>query len=297
MRFATWSLIVALIAGHLLISVFVPQMFNRIGPDSEWLLAIMLGLCVGQVNLIAVWAAMAPGRVLLRLPWSILLATLMWYALVIGNRLSQGHSWDSGFPTEEALQLGLVILAGVMVAQIPLWAASRLMRWRLMPPVTASEKSDAGVDERQINLKHLLAGMLVVSIILALGRIVLPPGPIRVASLDKELTILLPAVGIVNLIVVMPCIWGAFAAVRYFIPLAFAWLAYAVIVTLMETAVLIGLLGAPGSGDIWLLMSLFNIAQCVAVIATLICLRGIGFRLMRKDTLPKPTCETLGDVR
>ena len=295
MPYARWSLIATLILGHLIVDLFVPQLLYH-GPGEEWLFVALLGLCIGQVNLIAVWAALAPGRVLLRLPWSILLATLMWYALIIGNRLRTDTPFWGGpdFPTEVALQLGLVILAGVTVAQIPLWAASRLLRWRLIPPDRGSCEI---VDERQINLKHLLVGMFIVSIVLALGRFVLPPGPIRVAELDRELTVLLPVVTVVNLIVVLPCIWGAFASALYIAPLAIVWLIFAVVVSVVEVAVLIALLGSGPPDDIWMAMSVFNISQCVAVLVTLLCLRGMGFRLVRLDTLPKPNCEILSDLR
>lgn len=289
MNKTAWILIGILILGHLLVDFFLPSlMFPRAG--GQWLFAALLGVCVAQVNLIAVWAALAPGRVLLRLPWSIFLGVLMWYALVLGNRVRPAWTeYWGGISLDEALQLGLIILAGVIVVQIPLWIASRLSRWRLLPP---GKSGDDAIDERQFNIRHLIAGTLVTSLALGAGRLVLPPGELRIARLDDELWVLLPVVTVVNLIVAMPCIWGAFVRARWLLPLALGWVFYAVVATLVEVAFLIAVLGGPGSDDVWGYMTLFNICQCGCVFGTLLCLRAVGFRLVR---LPNPTGITFID--
>ena len=297
----TWLLIALLIAGHLVVDLMVPHMF-MFGPDAEWLLAGVMGLCVGQITLIGVWAAMAPGRVILRLPWSMLLATLMWYALVIGNR-TRGlfdSPWAYGtFRAEDALLLGLILLAGVVVVQIPLWIASRLLRWRLIPP-TLGERRE--IDEHQFNIKHLIAGMLIVSIALGLGRVILPQGKWQITGIERELLFILPTVGIVNVLVAVPCIWGAFVRGALVIPLAFMWIFYALLVSILEVGTLIAFLRPPGGSDIWWVMTLFNLAQCLSVFATLALLRLIGFQLVRTNrSIAQPdvkgTCDSPADVR
>ena len=299
MALRTWTLIATLIAGHLVIDLIAPQLF--FGAANEWLLIAMLGLCVGQITLIGVWAAMAPGRVMLRLPWSLLLATLMWYALVLGNRMHGAFSeYDFlTFHAEDALLLGLVLLAGVSFVQIPLWIASRLLGWRLMSPRSSD---DAAVDERQFNIKHLIVGMFLVSIALGLGRIVMPAGDWKLSGLEYEFMIILPTIGVVNLIVAVPCIWGAFAHWKLLIPLAFGWVLYALIVSIVEVGVLIAFLGSPGDDSIWLIFTLFNVAQCLSVFGTLAALRLIGFQLVRTRHQPQveektPVFESPVDVR
>ena len=97
---------------------------------------------------------------------------------------------------------------------------------------------------------------------------------------------LLSTTAVVNLIVVMPCIWGAFAPWRWLAGIALLWIVYAVIISCLEIAVLMAILGPPGTeNSIWLLMPVFNVSQCLSVLGTLVLLRGIGFRLVR---LPKP---------
>jgi len=284
----TWLLITILIAGHLVVDLIAPHVM--IHPEPDWLLAGMLGLCVGQITLIGVWAAMAPGRVILRLPWGMLLAALMWYALVLGNQ-TRGlfQSPWAGFDAEDALLLGLILLAGVVVAQIPLWIASRLLGWRITPPQSTAPKA---IDERQFNIKHLIASMLIVSVALGLGRDAMPSGEWRLPGLHGELTILFATVAVVNLIVAVPCIWGAFAHWKWVMPLAILWIFYALIVSILEVGTLSALLGSPlGDSELWLfvtlLTTLFNLAECLTVFGTLAVLRLIGFRLIRIHS-PKP---------
>jgi hypothetical protein len=92
----------------------------------EWLTAVLVGVCIGQLNLIATWAALAPGNFVVRLPWAFVLGVFMWYAFVLGNR-AMGYD-----RLGEAVLLGVILLGGLMVAQIPLWIARTAFRWRLL---------------------------------------------------------------------------------------------------------------------------------------------------------------------
>jgi hypothetical protein len=283
MKWHSWLIIAGLTLGFLALDVVSAWGWSAFYGDVwEFLIAALLGLTVGQVNLNAIWAALAPGRVLLRLPWSIFLATLMWYALVLGNRTR--YWWDeffsiysSNMDMGDAIVLGLVILAGVIVLQAPLWGMSRGFGWRLTPPASAQEASD----ERQFHLKHLIAGTLLAAVLLGLGRVVLPTDDWGRPQLERELTVLLPAMLIVNLIVVVPCIWIAFVRWRFLALWSCAWLAWATLVSLLEIAILSAILGPPPD-DVWITFTLFNLAQGVCVIAALLVLRGAGFRLSRR---------------
>lgn len=273
----SWILVAALVFAHLFVAFCMPQLFFRTSPDFEWLLASGLGVCVAQVNLIAVWAALTPGRLILRLLWSTFLATLIWYALVLGNQLRSLTNSFAIYRREDALLLGLILLAGVILAQGPLWIASSLFRWRLLPP--GHEHGATGGD-RQFRISHLLTATAVVSVALGLGRLLLPEGEWETAPLDGELWVLLPIVAVVNLFVVLPCVWGAFARGRILIWLAVGWLVYAVAVSIVQVLVISLFLGGAPE-DVWLIMIVFNLAQCLCVFGTLVCLRGIGFRLQR----------------
>lgn len=76
---------------------FVYLAFDKNANDGL-LLAVGYGLVVGQffgqLSLIAVWAGVSSEGLLLRLPWAILLTTLMWFSFAIGGRLDGPYSVD-----------------------------------------------------------------------------------------------------------------------------------------------------------------------------------------------------------
>jgi hypothetical protein len=224
----------AVVCALLVANVLTPLVLD---PRHEWLQAIMVGICVGQLNLIATWAALAPGNIMVRLPWSLLLTVWMWQALVVGNRLS-----FSGFPRAEAILLGVVLLFGLFVAMAPLAIAARFFRWRLLGWEIA---------------------------------------------MDDELYLILPVVAFCNVVVTIPCIWGAFVSPRRLPLLAAGWFAYCALLTGAEIGFFVLFLGAPSSNellDIFFLFYLMNLMQCLTVFGVLVIFRGLGFRLVRANS-------------
>jgi hypothetical protein len=66
------------IGAFLLLDFFTPPIGNSLSRGSEWWgAAVLTGICIGQVGLIAAWAVLAPGNLVVRLPWSLLLAAAM----------------------------------------------------------------------------------------------------------------------------------------------------------------------------------------------------------------------------
>lgn len=268
-----WIVTAGIICAFLVANIFTPMMSEP--GDDAWVFFITLGICIGQINLIATWAALAPGNIMLRLPWSLLLAVLMWYSLVLGNRIEH-----RSFDLDEAVTLGVTLLFAVVVAQIPLWIAGRVFRWRLVS-WAADAKQSASTD-LQFQLRHVLLGMVFLSLALAPARVVLPAGDVERVHLEDELWLLLPAAAICNLLITVPCIWGAFLDVPRLVPLAFGWLAYCGVLSAMELGTLIFFLGQPGVDDAFFLTFLLNISQCATVIGTLLIFRALGFRLLRE---------------
>ena len=268
------------IAAGILICVFfvvdfiTPQVFES---HNDWLTAVAIGICIGQINLIATWAALAPGNFALRLPWSMLLGVFMWYGLVLGNRVADDH-----FSLETAVILGIILLGGVVVAQIPLWIARRVFRWRLVS--SAAQASEVAGGPVQFYLWHLLVGMFFVSVALAPARIVLPPGDLGRIPFEGELFLGLLVVMICNLVITIPCIWGAFLKSRSVIRLAFGWPFYCAVLTVVEIGVFSILFGSPGGSELFEIMGLYgllNLLQCATVFGTLLIFRAVGFQLIR----------------
>ena len=258
-----------------LVADFVTPFIGPLGPDLPGM--IMLGICIGQVNLIATWAALAPGNVVVRLPWVFLLSVLMWYSLVLGVRATG----DEYFGLEEAVLLAMFLLVGVVSAQGPLWIARRLFRWRLVSWAGAVPEPSQG--RLQFQLRHLMLGMLFVSIALAPGRVVLPAGDLTsFRGLGYEWFALLALLVVCNLLIAVPCIWGAFARVTIIIPLALGWLVYCAVVTAVEFNILVSILGPRNTPEeLRYLMYILNVSQCATVFGTLLVLRALGFRLVR----------------
>ena len=247
---------------------------------SEWVFALLVGFCIGQVNLIAVWASLAPGNIVLRASWSLLLTMAMWYGLILGVEIAHRSPINYVSMTRsDAILLIIVLLVGVAILQIPLWIAKKVFRWRLTrrPDDTAASLQE----DRQFQIQHLLVATVLVALALSPLRRMLPPGTVDSLHLDRELFVLLPAVILCNIVVVLPCIWWAFARsaarpapsrmggrlrrphnCRIRISLRGAWLTCA------------------GFWEPPLTFYLLNLSQCVAILGTLWILRAIGFRMV-----------------
>jgi len=265
------------VCAFLVIDFITPLVWET---NEEWIMAVALGICIGQINLIATWAALAPGNAALRLPWAMLLGVLMWYAIVLGCRVAIGH-----YRLEDAVFLGIILLADIIATQIPLWIARWKFRWRLISPGTSADEAVEG--PFQFYLWHLFVGMFFVSVALAPARMVLPPGDAWSFRIDHELPVLLPAVILCNLVITIPCIWGAFARREKIGAIVIGWPFYCAILTGIELAVLIAILGPPGgqTGEIYWVFYLLNLSQCITVFGALLIFRAIGFQLIRA---PKP---------
>ncbi len=189
-----------LIAGLLGVDFAAGLFFPSNGP--EILGAVLLGSCIGQINLIASWAALAQGNVVVRLPWALLLGAMMWYALILGNRMRL-----SSFSLDESILCGVFLLAGIVIAQIPLWIAGKVFRWQLISPDAPAGPTTQG--RLQFNLQQMLLGTTLFSIALAPLRTILPLDVRGRADFAGGLLGVFAVVTICNLLVTMPCIWGA----------------------------------------------------------------------------------------
>jgi hypothetical protein len=198
----------------------------------------------------------------------------MWYSLILGARATDDYFW-----LEDAVLLAMFLLVGVMSAQIPLWIAGRLFRWRLVSWAGAVRKPSEG--RLQFQLGHLMLGMLFVSLALAPGRVVLPSGDLANLRLEFEMFALLAVLVVCNLLIAVPCIWGAFARVTTIIPLAFGWLVYCAVVTAIEFSIFQSIFGPGPPEEIPYLVYVLNVSQCATVFGALLILRALGFRLLR----------------
>lgn len=266
-----WGFLTALIALFLTADYLTPSGF---GPRFDYWMAFLLGVYIAQVNLIAMWAALAPGNVLTRLPWSLLLATSMWIATVLGM-----PEHETRGTLGEARALAVVLLISVFIAQVPLWIASRAFRWRLVSWQTSRE--DAMRGKAQFQIRHVMISMVFLSIALGLSRLVVSGLKPSAFHWEDEFAALLIAMTVSNLIVTVPCIWGAFVPVRFLAPACIGWALYCAFISVTEVGILIMILGSPGDEPVFQIFTLMNLTQGAAVFGTLLILRAMGFQLLR----------------
>jgi hypothetical protein len=269
-------LIAILLVAHTGLALFLQewmQHYHFNGP------AIVIGIGIAQVNLVAFWGALAAGPVIQRLPWAALMTVVLWYAIVLGGRLD-----GDGLPRSESLLLGLILIGGVLAAMTPMWIAriwlkSRLVAWEFAPPTR----------NRHYDLWQLLIGITLLSVTLAFARVVLPPGETRL-YLDQELQLLLPVAVVVNFATALPTIWLSLKLhpIVSVLLLLVGVPLYAVAIATGE-AVTLSLLhqGGGGYSDLAEMIGIFwvlNIVQFWTIGVTLVALRYDGFRLAREDS-------------
>ena len=244
------------------------------GPRMPWGMLVTSGVVIGQINLIATWGALGPGNVVVRMPWSILLGIFTWYAMMLGFRAWRPENLGS----PDLALLGPMILGGVIVAQVPLWIASKRFRWRLINLEDRGNDLDGG--PLQFNVRHMLLVMFLVALALGPARIVLPPLALDVFQLEGTLGVILTAIVVTNLVMTVPCIWGALVKANPVSPLA--WSVYCAVVTAIEFGALCLMLGSPGSDWLETLFGFFlvNLLQCATVYFVLRRFRAVGFRLV-----------------
>lgn len=262
------------VIGFLVFDFIAPALL-AFDEDWLWLWMSLVGVYVGQVNLIATWGALGPGNVVVRLPWSILLGVLTWYSMALGFRAWRPMTLGN----QDILLLGPILLGGIVVAQIPLWIAGKSFRWRLVD--VADAKSELRRGPLQFSLRHILLGMVFVALALGPARLVLPSVEFRGFRLDDELPAILGAMVVTNLVMTVPCIWGALVRSNPVPPLA--WPVYCAVVTALEFGALCAVLGSPGRdwNEILLGFLLLNLSQCATVYFALRVFRAKGFRLVR----------------
>jgi len=271
-RVLAWVVAGALVCAFVAIDAITPSALER--PD-EWPQAILLGFCIAQVNLIALWVALAPGNIVMRISWSTLFGTAMWYALILGKRASGGITFS------DAVLLGLLLLAALVVLQVPLWIAKKIFCWRLAS--RAADPHQIALEDRQFHLQHMLLATLPLAIALVRLPQVLPPRGDDVIHFSAGAFTGLAVILLCNLVVTLPCVWWAFVSRGKAVLLAVGWLFYCAVLTIVEIMTFVALFARP-PGDVLNFIFLYyvlNVSQCAAVFGTLLIFRAIGFRLVR----------------
>ena len=272
-----------MIGGFLGVDFTVPLFFPGHGPDM--LGALLLGCCIGQVNLIAVWAALAPGNFVVRLPWSALLGTMMWYSLILGNQMQQSSFSQHRLPSppfslDDAILLGALLVVGIVIAQIPLWIAGKIYGWKMTSPDLPASRPTHG--RLQFSLQQMLLGTTLWSIALAPIRTILPLDVRSVAHFNAEMLMAFAAIALGNSLLTMPYIWGAMHFASKLTASIVGWLVYCVVLAAVEFGIFVALIGrSRNENAVVHFLFCVNASQCVTVFGAMLPLRALGFQLRR----------------
>lgn len=290
-RSALWCIAAAMTLGFLFCDFLLPSFLVAVSDNNVVVAGLLFGTCVAQINLIATASVLVVGHVLFRLAGALVPLTLIWYALILGNRILVDEAYlflSVRWGRKEVVELAGYLVVGLLASQGVMWVVGRTQRWRLIADssvadATPQERARPGVAERQFHLRHLLWGMLIVSLLLSAGRLILPQhGVWTNAAVDGTVLVLALAVIACNLCVTIPCIWIAFLARRSIAAIAIAWGIYIVIATGFQFAALCALLGQPGTPvRAFMFFLVSNFTQCVAVAVPLKLFHFLGIDLRK----------------
>jgi hypothetical protein len=204
----------------------------------------------------------------------------MWYVLAWSEGRASPYS-----RVNDTINLGVCLLSGVVILQIPLWIVKPAFRYRVTR--RGDEPAPADAERVQFQLKHMLLGTTVLAIALSPIRYILPKDGLQGYRPEWELFVFL-AIGICgNLIATLPCLWGGFVSTGRAVVWGFVWLVYGLLVTGLEFVILIAIVR--GQGDEFLLYYIMNVTQWVVVFAVMRCYRAIGYRMLRAPrNMPMP---------
>jgi hypothetical protein len=255
-----------------------------LGSPADLINPLALGIFVGQVSLIAAWVALARQNVILRASSSLVLGMMMWYALILGNR---GSGMASSLSRGQLVLLGAFFLAGIAVAQIPLWISRKLFGWRLASGDTVDLPWTQG--RLQFNMQPMLVATALVSIAMAPLRTILPPEDVEPSGFGGELCLEFTLAAISGLMLTTPCIRAAMCRASRLIPIGFMGFVYCGVITALVLGMYVAIVGSISLDEYLgrcLLFFMVNVSQCVTVFGTLLLFRALGLRLVRRPSDP-----------
>ncbi len=269
---------------HLVVDWMAPAVFYRVSSPTAAEAPVLLGLIMGQMTLLAAWISLSSDPLLLRLSTAFILATAIVFAALIGSQVT-GDEYSITHSPALVLRGGIMFMAGIIALQIPLWTwVTR--NWQLSAPWNTGPRART---VGQFNLSFMIGGITTLAFALGVGRLLVPPGALvgisqiparEISSLAGRWAISLAVI----VVLAFPCLWGAYFRFHQLFWFVVAWSVTVFAVSWIERMVLVDVLRVPVGGSIGGLSSLAglfsrNLALCGSVLATLMVLRWVGFRL------------------
>ncbi len=163
------------------------------------------GVLLGQINLIAVWGAMAALPLLIRIPGSLLLVSCVVGAIVLGDTMSSAVIFGVEFHFNRThAALAAACFAAQFVGQYPLFLTMEAGGWKLLGP----KVNAATMANRQFSVRQLMVAVALWGAVFALGRAVF----VQRDQFSSELHQALSSDGLLNAVIIVLCIDFVFLA-------------------------------------------------------------------------------------
>ncbi|UUO07923.1 hypothetical protein M4951_06305 [Blastopirellula sp. J2-11] len=266
--------------GFLVFDFFVTRGFGAgYGYSTEFIQALCMGTYVVQIDLIAIWSAMGPGRMVVRIPWALLAITLVFVVHQQGATALSRYL----FSDEDRSMLAAVLIWGLIAATGSFLVYRVATRRRLLHRDASLERS------QRFHLQHLIGGVFLLSV--TMGMLKAFEFPIVFPAFDIRPLISVGIFTVVNLAITLPTL-----VLSYRMTFAFRYLVLAgicAVVTLSEVALLFMISGAgapPDLGKIVLMFLLMNLAQgfLLSLILSMVCWSGYELRLVTSAAAVPP---------
>lgn len=256
-----WRTLPLIVVGWLIACLTLTASMD--GPETQFVLGLILGTTFQQAILAAAWAAIGPGKLLFRLPVSFAWACAMGAALALPIAARE-H--------DPAVIVLVLTTAGFwFFGQIPVWLLVALFGVRLhykAAPVTADDAK-----QRQFGIAQLMIFTTFVAALLGLGRWLIAVG--WLPKFQSEVVLLLSLMLCAQILIGLPLLFGALLKRRVLAGCVFGAL-FGAVVTAFELPLAYKIVqGAPGDGSvlIWL-----NIVSGIWVLLFGAVVRGSGYQ-------------------
>ena len=289
-RRRVFSLLLLFVAiGFLVFDVFAPVLFDDTSVPAG---TLTLAVVTAQLTMICVWGALVHGSFVVRLPWSLLLLVISFYAFALGVRLSSLSSTPESQIVRQQFYIGFFWLMGFVVSFVPLKILAVISGWRVE---FVDLPFKAGKSDSQYGTRQMMLGVTFLAVTMGLIRLAFVYQDINVWSLVSSVVydlggavLALWAFCVVSLLINIPCIWISLAQQRrYLLFSLMGWGVYCLCMTALGLACLAwlasGLPGWRGSDFAWFFIS-HQLMGGLILVCCLV-LRGMGYTLQRGDRL------------
>jgi hypothetical protein len=244
---------------------------------------IALGIMTAQLTFICVWGTLVRGTFWIRLPWTLLLLVLSWWAFTWGITIENGQP-----DIDTMLGGGVLLMFGFVTSFVPLKVAAMCFRWQIVQ--NFSDDQSEGHNS-QYAIRDIMIGTLLLALSMGIGLAMLSdeqisfPRAFAASGLNEpQLLIAITIFGIISLLVKLPCIWISLGEkAEKIISRIGLWVVYCLVLAIVEIGLLIAVFGKPGAdaGELFAGMIVSHQVMGAITLGVCLALRGLGYQLKR----------------